>query len=76
MTSSPIVRDLIERRARELQAERPWASPEDNRRVAEDLLRAEHAPKPRPIPRAEPATVILDTPKTKPAPKRRRKVEA
>lgn len=48
MTSSPIVRDLIERRARQLAEERPWASPEDNRRVAEDLLRGEFAPKPRP----------------------------
>lgn len=67
----------IEARARQLAEERPWASPEDNRRIAEDLLRGEFAPKPRPIPRAEPASAAVDTPMTKPAPKRaRRKVEA
>lgn len=76
-TSSPIVNAPIEARARQLAEERPWASHADNLRIAEDLLRGEFAPKPKPIPRAGPAPVILDTPKTKPAPKRvRRKAPA
>lgn len=76
-TSSPIVNATIEARARQLAEERPWASPEDNMRRAEGLLRGECAPKPRPIQRVEPAPAVVDIPKTKPAPKRaRRKVEA
>ena len=75
-TSSPIVNARIEARARQLAEERPWASHEDNVRRAEDLLRGEYAPKPRPIPRAEPAPAVVDTPQIKPATKRRRKREA